>query len=311
MKKILIIYFILAVVVSFLPSVVRATTISPLVIEVDLDPGGAIKKTVSLYNETGQDLRLNGYIETFKPRGESGEAEVASDINYQALSWVGLPINAVNLKPGEVLEAPVMINIPKTAQVGGYYLAVMWETAPAVRAGETPINVSSRVGTLLLLKVKGAVQEKLDISEFSTKDNFYNRLPAKFFLRLKNLGNVHIKPGGYLTIENIFGRVVENLPFNNDNGNILPQSIRKFDLVWQKKNPPEVSGGFWRELTAEFGQFAFGRYVAQLNLEYGESQQRISSPEIVFWVVPWRLLTTIIVIVLLLFLWIRLKNPKS
>ncbi|MBI5765976.1 hypothetical protein HZA71_01985 [Candidatus Falkowbacteria bacterium] len=307
MKKIIIIFLLS---IFFLPAIARATTISPLVIEVDLDPGRAIKKTISLYNETGQDLRLNGYIETFKPKGENGEAEIASALNYQALSWVGLPINAVNLKPGEVLEALVAINIPKTAQVGGYYLAVMWETAPTVRAGETPIGVSGRVGTLLLLKVKGAVQEKLEISEFSTKNNFYNHLPADFSARLKNLGNVHIKPGGYLTIENIFGRVVENLPFNNDKGNILPQSIRKFALVWQRKNPPEVSGGFWRELAAEFRQFAFGRYVAQLNLEYGESQQRISSPEIVFWVIPWRLLTILVVIILLIFLWIKIKRGE-
>ena len=280
----------------------RATTISPLVLEVNLDPGQSDSRAVILMNEGSEDLKITGYIEAFKPRGERGEAEIYKpDINFQAANWVKLPTNTLVLKPGVIKRVPVVFEIPKTAAVGGYYLAVMWETAPA-KGKNSAVGVSSRVGTLILLRVKGEAQEKLSVDEFkiASSQKFYSHLPVDFSARLSNQGNVHLKPAGQLNLKNILYFGSASVDFNPDGGNILPQSVRQFDFSWQK-NSPLSSRGFWSGLKEEWRNFGLGYYTARLDLLYGDSGQKITSNSVSFWVMPWRTILLLLILIILIF----------
>lgn len=290
----------------------QATTISPLIVEIDLDPGQVDQTIMKIFNETDQDLYLNGSIETFQPKGEGGEAEILpADVANESISWLKLPLNSIALNPGEAIQVPLIIDIPSNAGVGGYYFAIMWETVAGPKLENNQVGISSRVGTLILLKINGEVQEELKISSFNLKNKgkFYNSLPIVFLSHLKNSGNIHLKPQGHITIKNIFGQVSEVLPFNNQNGNILPQSIRRFETTWPN-NLSSDKHNFLSGLKFEFKNFIFGKFTAQLQLDYGSQPQRNYSEEIGFWIIPWRISLSLLVVVIL-FLVIRIIGFKK
>ncbi|MFA5029948.1 MAG: hypothetical protein WC518_04440 [Patescibacteria group bacterium] len=290
-KKIYILPAILFLAI-ILPNLAKAFSVSPPIIETDLNPGQSGLENLVLFNETEQEVFLNGYVETFRPRGEAGEVEVVPPaVSQQAVAWLKLPENSLSLKPGEEKTVPLIINVSKTAQVGGYYLAVMWETSLGPKKQTNQVQVSGRLGVLIFLRVEGAAKEEISLKDFrlAEKKQVFDRLPVGFVSRLENTGNVHLKPKGLIIIKSIFG-VDEVLPFNEEEKNIMPQSIRSFNNDWVKAGDRAKAGGFWSELKAELGQFACGRFSAQLQAEYGPDHQKINSEKIYFWVLPWRLL---------------------
>lgn len=284
----------------------KAISLSPPKIEFTMEPGQTARYNLTLFNETAEDVYLNGKIEVFTPKGETGEANIAPAApSYQAVNWASLPLNSFYLKAGEKTEAPLIINTPKTADAGGYYLAAMWEASSGPRKNQDQINIGSRVGVLIFIKVGGETKEELSIEEFGLVQNksFFNHLPAEFFSRLKNSGNVHVKPQGRVIIKNMFGRAVASLPLNESDFFVLPQSIRKLDTTWQRhfqNGALAVIGKVWPGLGEELKQIAFGRFGAQLLVEYGQENKRLYSSEVYFWVAPWRLLVLTLVLVLIL-----------
>ncbi|MEK7653485.1 MAG: hypothetical protein AAB358_03330 [Patescibacteria group bacterium] len=304
-------FFLICFVSVFFFSIfsVSAATISPPIIEVEVDPGQSVTKTIKVFNETDSDIAVKGYLELFKPKGERGEVEILPpEIGGQVLSWVKLPLNSVSLEPSEIVEAPVIITIPKNIPVGGYYVAAMWESSAFPADQTKQVKINSRVGVLLLIRVKGEAKEELSILNFQAVgaspfwgENFYRRLPVNFYARLENTGNVHLKPTGLVIIKNIFGRVAASIPFNSDGRYILPQSKKQFDSVWSKGG--NSGSGFWPGLKAEITGLSLGRYTAQVQVDYGAKKERLYSGEASFWVVPWRtiLMAGIILFIVVIF----------
>ncbi len=246
---------------------------------------------------------MTGSIEVFRPKGEAGEAQVVSpEVSDVAVGWVALPLNSIVLAPGEVMEVPVIFDIPFNAEVGGYYLAVMWETAAGPNTNDNQVKISGRVGTLVLLRVNGEAKEELSIEDFTFAkgDGNYENLPVGFSIKLKNSGNVHLRPTGFVTIKNIFGKVSKVLLINNEEGNILPISNRRFQTFWQRSGFVPEAENFFESVRLEITQFAFGRFTAQATVNYSNEAKNIDSDELVFWVVPWHLLLVIFIVLLFL-----------
>ncbi|MEK7167421.1 MAG: hypothetical protein AAB791_00285 [Patescibacteria group bacterium] len=294
----------------FLPYLANAATISPSIMELEANPGETIQTKIKIYNETDQDIYLKGYVKVFQPKGENGGASILpSKIGSQAPDWFALPLNAVALAPDETVEAPLVVTIPKTADVGGYYVAVTWEISDPKKPANQ-VSVISQIANLVLLKVKGQASEKLSLAEFNLVfPKIYSHLPVDFYVRLENAGNVHLKPQGFLVIKNMFGRVSQTVPLNEAGSHVLPGSVRKFEVSWNKGET--VQGNFWFELKNETKQFALGRYTAQVQIEYGEKRDRLVSQEVSFWVMPWRiLLIGAIMIIIIVVLKFKLKKKE-
>jgi len=297
--------FLLAVI---LPLSASAITISPLKIDISLYPGQTQQYELLLFNETKEPIYLTGSLEAVTPRGENGEAEVSKpDQSNLAVSWVKLPVNSFEIKPGQIAHVPVIVNVPSTAQVGGYYLASMWQTSFASKKDESQVGVSARVGAILLIRVEGDVKEELKVADFKITGKSLDYRQADFSARLENSGNVHVAPQGQLIIKNMFGKVCASLPFNEAAGNILPTSIRQFNNEWGQRG----ESGFFQGFVNEWKGFGLGRYSARLDLEYGESRQRLQSEEISWWIIPWRTVVIIIVIVLIIIGLIFGKRSKK
>jgi len=141
--------------------------------------------------------------------------------------------------------------------------------------------------------------------------SFYNSLPVSLTYRFQNGGGDRIKPEGDIKITNLIGFTSATLSANPKDGNVLPQSIRKFEVVWEKTQKDadikpidakeEEKQGFFAELSREWHHFAFGRYTAHLDIAYGTEGEK-AQVSTSFYIIPWRVLTVIVVALVILLL---------
>ncbi|MBU4579607.1 hypothetical protein KKB43_01160 [Patescibacteria group bacterium] len=319
--------------VSALPA--RALTVAPIKLELTGDPGATIKSEFELFNEQTSDKTFYVSFENFEAQGESGTPNFVPGTEGLAM-WINAPDKIV-LKAGERKNIPFTIKIPQNADPGGHFAAIFWGTAPPQGQKGVQVSVGAKIGILVLLKVSGPAKEGGGILDFSAlnKQKFFSALPVLFTYRFQNSGNDRVKPAGEIKITNIFGQTAAELPANEKEGNVLPASVRKFEVAWQGAQTkaglaPEpandlsaaenqAKAGFWTMAKNEWNNFAFGYYRAELDLKFGDKEEKASFG---FWIIPWQLLILLIVILgAIVFLglkgirrynqWIIAKHTKS
>jgi hypothetical protein len=291
-----------------------ALTISPPVRELFGEPGKTISGVIKLYNETKEDIKVYPSTNDFTAKdGEGGEPSfIPSEEGgvKDLASWIKLPAEGVEIKTLEWQNAAFDIVIPENAEPGGHYAAVFFSPSKEEVGGPGAVGVNYQTGSLILLTVAGETKEEGLIKEFSmrAKKIFYDSLPVFFELRIENLGNVHFKPGGYLEIRNMLGQKVTDKPVldTNSGGNVLPHSIRRYDLFWGDSDEKNMPKGFFDKVKFEWNNFHLGRYTAKaaVALPLGKNEIR----EISFWILPWQLLIIIALVLVIFFLVFRQYN---
>lgn len=265
--------------------------VSPVRVELTVAPGSSEKTTITAINPTSGDINANVVVNDFEAAtDESGQPKVIFQADQSApgnsfKSLVGGDLGSVSIPAGGSVQIPVTITVPDNASPGGYYGAVRLE--PSVESDKN-VNLSASVGTLFLVTVPGDLNESLELVEFTAaKDGSAGRFfigggdKIQIITRLKNTGNIHVKPFGRIQIEKN-GEVVEQYEFNNTEpkANVLPDSTRKF--------VDEVN----------YSNF-FGKYTITANLGYGSAGNLITAKN-TFWVVPvWLVVVAVAVLILL------------
>jgi hypothetical protein len=287
--------FVLFVIVFPLQRVF-ALTITPIRIEIAGDPGQVLTREMSLIND--KDTNETYYVSylNFEAQGETGNpafVEPKDDLG----TWMTAP-ESVILAPKESKTVSIKITIPKNAEPGGHFAAIFWGTVP-----RTSNTNSVSIGA----KINGQVNENGGIIEFGTlnKQTFFTALPVSFYYRFQNLGGDRVKPQGEVKMKDILWITEKSIPGNPVDGNILPNSIRKFETVWQGKDGPtpreeKDQGNFFTKVGYEWRNFAFGYYRAKLSLAYGTNDE-VSNATFSFWVFPWHLLIVITIFLLIIF----------
>lgn len=301
----------------FIGSTANALTLIAPTFEQDVDPGVPSKTEIKLYNETQDTLSLYPEVVSFTANGETGQPTFDFEAPLEGVAtWFDLPEGPITLEGGERMVVPITITPPIDAEPGGHYATVFFSTTSPDLSDPGSLALSTKLGSLFLLRVFGDVTEEGSIVEFGLDNNktTLNRLPANIFTRFENSGNIHLRPEGTITIKNLMGAETAKLDFNAKKGATLPDSIRKYDTVWEKGQVKEVSGNFWSKFWTEFANeknnFALGRYKANISITAGTLVQ--DDAELIFWVWPWRImfvsLLVLALIILLLILMIKRYN---
>ncbi len=289
-KTILITIFSIGLI--FIAENTSALTISPPVKELVATKGTEISDVVKLINEEDVEKILSTSIEGFRAKGERGEPEFfQTNDKSQLATWITLDQTSVTLKPGEEKEIKYTIKVPENAPVGGQYAAIFWISKSA--GNNTGVGLVARTGALVLVTVSGEIKEEMHIVDFSTSSKFYDRLPVKFSYTFENTGSVHLKPKGNIKINpKIFGIGRGEIKINDIEGNILPESIRRFDTTWAKDILTErnTKKGFFEEAKEEWNNFAIGYFKADLLAVFGQNDPKYIEKTYTFWVIPWRII---------------------
>lgn len=284
MRKIVLV----AILVILLPVFsARALTLSPPRILLATKAGSEVGSVIRLFNESSVPVRVVSVFQNFTAEGETGAPRfIPADNQTSGLAqWTHLDRSNFVLAPNEERLIHFTIAVPADAASGGYYGAILW-SVHAEGVGESGVNIVGQTGTLVLLTVTGALREEMRLAEFSRDEKWYDALPVSFAVRLENTGTVHVIPEGAVEIRNMFGKTIAELPLNAFRGTVLPDSVRRFNVRWEKQlgtDPHSPS------LAHELNNFAFGRYTARLSAAYGSDQKSLQA-ETSFWVLPWRVL---------------------
>ncbi|MBT9174320.1 MAG: hypothetical protein DDT21_02734 [Syntrophomonadaceae bacterium] len=297
-------YTILIVAIAGIASPAFALTVSPARVEITGDPGATLQGKIELFNEQEGEKTFFTTFENFEPRGDTGAPHFIGAKDGLA-TWIQAE-SKVALQSGERVVVPFSITIPQNAEPGGHFAAIFFGSqAPGTQEGGQ-VSIGGKIGVLVLLRVSGEVAEGGGLLEFSTKEEqrFFSALPVTFAYRLNNTGGDRVVPLGEVKIKNTLRLTSATLLANRNGGNVLPNSARKFEVVWGQE-PQVISGtqqetktGFFEMAGKQWREFHFGWYTAKLNLTWGAMNQTANA-SYSFFVVPWQLLIIIASILLL------------
>lgn len=281
------------------PSIERLTVdakndfvLEPGKTELFLNPGETVTRAVYVTNRVPGKTTYKIEVEDIKGTRDENQPVLILDGQkgpYSGKSFIVPAIDKVTLGFGDRITIPVTITIPKDAPPGDYDSSVLVYNQPNSDVGNNANGASgftriiSRLGTLIFIRVNGNAKESANLEDFRVKGPkklFYDHGPLTFQILFNNDGNVHLVPYGTVTIKNIFGQVVDQLPV--DAYFSLPDSLRYRDVKWNH-------------------EMLLGRYTATVHLERGYGGLS-DDKTIAFWVLPWKILVGVFVGVFLIIL---------
>lgn len=262
----------------------QAFSISPPLVDMKAKPGQTVTAKITLTNVSNGELLIKNQFNDFGAKNETGEPSIVFDDNdstaYSLRQWISGPPPFV-LKSKESRTIDFSIRVPKEAEPGGHYAVIMF-TGTAPELEESGVALKAGIGTLVLLRVEGKIENKASLVEFFSsnglfaKASFFETGNLGFVTRIKNEGNVHIKPTGTIEIKDMSGKVVQKLRFNGDPSDpkdqphsILPGSIRRFEQAFDQS-------------------WMLGRYEATLDVKAAGNIH--ITDKVTFWVIPWKLI---------------------
>lgn len=277
----------------------EALEIYPPVKTLTADPGQTITTTITIRDVAANKLVVAGEVNDFGANGEDGTPKILLDTAnqpspYSLRDWVS-PLTSIVLQPKQLKDMVVSIHVPKSASPGGYYGVIRFTGTPPDLQG-SGVSLSASIGSLVFLRVNGAVKENMSLAEFSlnqgggTSATLFQNTPINFVVRIKNDGNIYEQPVGVITITDMFKRTVATLNVNGEQRNVLPQSIRKFSQPLDS--------------TVIGNRILFGMYHADLRVVYGANKQVVTAST-TFWVIPYTLIGVGIIVLIIGFFALR------
>lgn len=257
--------------------------ISPALVEMNAERGSARTITLNVMNITTSDLVYAQSVVDFGSSDETGSPQIIEDSSLPESSSIRSWISSTPqfmLAAGDSKTITVELNVPANAEPGGHY-GVLRFSGAAPELDTSGVGLSASAGVLILVRVDGDITETASLSSFYTSNNdkqswFFENSPIDFVTRIKNDGNIHVKPTGSIDVTDMFGNVVSSIDINKvePRSNVLPGSTRRFESTLDKN-------------------WMFGKYTANLVLAYGNEGQAITNT-ITFWVIPYKIILAIL-----------------
>ncbi|HSH18367.1 MAG TPA: hypothetical protein VK978_03210 [Candidatus Saccharimonadales bacterium] len=280
---------------------------SPLPLNVVTKPGETVTADIRVKNNGTRPEQLKVELLKFGANDDTGRPQImereARDLYF---NWVSFSETNFSAEPNVWKTIKMTIKPPKEAAFG-YYFAVLFSRSSPEKPTGGRSGVEGGVASLVLLNVNApGARREAKVAELTASQKVYEFLPAKFSVKLRNSGNVHVSPTGNIFIKR-GSKQVASLVFNEQQGNILPGSNRSFEMDWKEGFPiyEEKAEGSnkSRSLNWDFNQlqnFRFGKYTATLVAVYDDGQRDVPVEAVVsFWVIPWRIIGVILLIILL------------
>lgn len=247
--------------------------VEPAKIEFSLDPGETVTKQVTVTSRISGETEFTVSLEDFVGTEDGAYAvrllgDEASPYSFR--SAINPEVDRFTLSLGERITVPVTISAPASAAPGGYYTSVVIAGDQGGAPAGGGANVVSRVAQLLFVRVNGEVEESGALLDFRMSPEGFWRAggPFRFEALFQNSGSVHLAPYGAVTVRNLFGTTVAEVPV--DAYYAMPKSMRYRTIDWP-------------------GKPMLGYYTAELELWKG---YRLGADEPVkasvsFFVLPW------------------------
>ncbi len=274
MKKLLLLILLPILTIIGLSRIANAQTgnaegngfrVSPTRTDLVVEKGQSRTFTVSLENITSSPITARAIINDFlaNPNEQGGASivldETAAPLKSSLRSYMQMPSDVL-LDSKERKEFKFTISIPQDARAGGYYGVIRFVPITP-DAGDGNVGLTASVGSLVLVEVPGEVNRKLELEEFGiarTGKGSGGRLltsgPVTAVVRLKNSGDIHLRPYGTVNLRNSKGEEIATQELNQTDqpSNVMPDSVRRFEVAF--KDPAKMFGKYTIEMSAAYEQ---------------------------------------------------------
>ena len=310
-------------------------TTSPVSEVISAKPGTTTSTILHVENNGPEPIPMKIKLFTFGAEGTSGKPALEQPTSADTfLNWASFSPDAFVAQVNVPVAVTMTLNIPKTANLG-YNIGVAFEpiTVTTLTSPGAAINGTNVI--LVLLNTNSSNESpSIILSSFTATRKLYEYLPASLNINVHNSGNIFLAPGGdvFISKNKNFapGSIIDTIPVNTAQGNILPNTNRIFQVEWSDgfplnvakevnnipvvKNNQPVYQLQWN--FAHANKFRFGRYYAKLILSYSNGVRQVPLSAVVsFWVIPWKMTLLFILFVLifvgLLVSWLRQHIKKT
>lgn len=260
------------------PQKVQAAQIivEPLIIDHQGLPRDIIRGSFKLTNPNHYKTTVYSVTKNFDPETgtqefvEPGEADHANSL----ANWISASTIMIELAAGETKTIPYEIEVNLRAKAGAYH-AVMFFVQGLSRS-EAETQLASAPQLIFNVTVGDDSKDRLQVGRFSGPGTVIGSV-AKFVVTVNNTGNTTLSPSGEIRIYNRNGQEVAAMPVNSDNKQVASGAEQQFEAVWNRAR-------------------GFGRYKAQLVLEFGDKQFQTYQDSIYFRLLPWPVVLFVIMI---------------
>lgn len=270
--------------------------VEPAKIELTLKPGETVTKTLAVTSRIQDETKFSISLEDFlgTENGSYAVRLLGDQVSpYSFRSSIRPDVENFSLSLGERALVSIEISAPESAAPGGYYTSVVVAGEASDQKNDASgAKVVSRVAQLLFVRVDGEVEEGGALLDFrlSPPGFFRSGGPFEFEALFQNTGSVHLAPYGSVTVRNLVGSTVAEIPV--DAYYAMPKSMRYRSIDWDGK------------------PMMLGYYTAQIELYkgYGDVADT-SKATISFVVIPW--LYLLVAAAALVFLWVTARYVRK
>lgn len=301
-------------------------TVSPPVLELQTQAGQPVTAEIKVksFSQEPEDIRVS--LMKFVA-DDTGAKPKLLDLEPTDIfpQWVSFSEDRFILEPEVWKSINVTYSPPDTAPPGQYFTIVFNREREVSMPGGTVAKGAAAI--LVLSQINSSrVHRQLDLAlldgnriGFETNRKIYEFLPVEFNTTLTNAGNVHELVKGNIFIHWNTGRRrdIGILEVNPERSFTLPQTTRTFISTWTDGFPIweqqlddagnpilDKNGQPTKKLKWDLNKllsFRIGKYSATLVLIYNDGAKDIPiEAETSFWVIPWRLILVLLVILILL-----------
>lgn len=248
LKKIILAMIILPVIL-FYARESSGLVMGPSRFEVSLPPGEIAEGDYYVQNDTDQNVHIVVEPENwFKEAYDYGKLDIKD--------WVEFDVYEFTLLPKEIKKLRLRIKVP--TDVKGELVAQIFFTSVVLREdGQPAESIKARIGGVLYVAIKGTEIVDAEIRDAAiSKESNEGMEILKVEINVKNKGNVHIRPEGFVAIEDNAGKKLVKLDLVSGQPALPAQEIRYYAL-WDK---PELKAGTYKASVA----ISYGK---ELNME--------------------------------------------
>lgn len=264
-------------------------TLSPPTFELTANPGQTLRNTIRLENRNDHEVKIVLDKRNFTAVGEEGAVGLTDEeTGFSLASWLNVDQSEAVIPANGSRTYTFTLNVPLSVEPGGHFGSLIFRTIPTGTLTGSGASLAQELGALILVKVAGATTEAASLESFRPTKSFSEYGPITFETRVKNEGNVHLRPTGTITITNMLGHKVATLPLEGKN--VLPDSVRRLDTTWDTK---------WR----------LGRYTVTVVMIYGRDNTQAAAVTSLV-IVPYRVVAVALLGLILVYYLLRRSRKR-
>lgn len=286
--------------------------VSPSPLVVTIKPGQTTSYDLKIRNAGTEEEKLKIVPRAFTLDDKTGQVAFDDTKTPPEIGeWTSFSAPTFKVKPGEWFTQKVTLAIPKEAGFS-YSFALVISREDSASSNEAGRELKGKVAVFALVNIdKPGATRALQLEKLSSDKLIYEQLPTKINVQLRNAGNSIVRPMGNIFIQRGANDPdpIGTLQVNPTEGYILPGSVRTLSVDWGDGYPAvktvaDSTGAAKTEEDWGLGNLSkirFGQYTAKLVAVYNDGQRDIPVyGEVSFWVIPWKIILVVLVILGLL-----------